>query len=451
MGRMKSLQPTEAGIHNLFSVRYRRLVDENNHHNNNNNNNINNNNNHHHHHNNNNNAQVVMQNLIRMKLSQDYIAYCCGQCGHHQRFDIKADELHNIGDALRMSCVGTKTPPSDAASAATTTTLVISSAATTTTPSDAKSINLPAPPVKNGHTTTWTRQFHDKSRQQSKANNLQKSAAEAPENNLAEMSKCKCSKDAAKTLIKSSSGANSSSSSGGGDQVSKALGIGAALVMPFHSHHPVMMGYKPLLSSIDFSATAATSGKPSTHSKSSSCNSSSVGTLSSCGSSRSVSPSSANEGYLPTLPVRTDSLTNLEEEALLKCAPWFQAGIPREISLEILQQEPVGSFLVRESTSKPGCYALSVRVPKECQKPSIAHYLITQTNRGFKIKGFTKEFPSLTSLIVHHSVMQELLPCPLLLHRPSSGLLADYLEHANNFVDIDSSVLLELTRKKGVE
>lgn len=143
------------------------------------------------------------------------------------------------------------------------------------------------------------------------------------------MSKCKCSKDAAKTLIKSSSGANSSSSSGGGDQVSKALGIGAALVMPFHSHHPVMMGYKPLLSSIDFSATAATSGKPSTHNKSSSCNSSSVGTLSSCGSSRSVSPSSANEGYLPTLPVRTDSLTNLEEEALLKCAPWFQAGIPR--------------------------------------------------------------------------------------------------------------------------
>jgi hypothetical protein len=67
------------------------------------------------------------------------------------------------------------------------------------------------------------------------------------------------------------------------------------------------------------------------------------------------------------------------------------------------------------------------------------------------LKGFTKEFPSLTSLIVHHSVMQELLPCPLLLHRPSSGLLADYLEHANNFVDIDSSVLLELTRKKGVE
>lgn len=43
--------------------------------------------------------------------------------------------------------------------------------------------------------------------------------------------------------------------------------------------------------------------------------------------------------------------------------------------------------------------------------------------------------------------MPELLPCPLLLHRPTEGLLADYLEHANNFVDIDSSVLIELTRK----
>lgn len=61
---------------------------------------------------------------------------------------------------------------------------------------------------------------------------------------------------------------------------------------------------------------------------------------------------------------------------------WFR----REISLEILQQEPVGSFLVRHSTSKPGCYALSLRVPKDYQATAIAHYLIVQTNRGFKIK-----------------------------------------------------------------
>merc|ERR1712071_464862 len=106
-------------------------------------------------------------------------------------------------------------------------------------------------------------------------------------------------------------------------------------------------------------------------------------------SSQSVnlSPVNSSPEYLPTLPIRTDSLwSNIEEEALLKSAPWFQAGIPREISLEILQQEPVGSFLVRHSTSKPGCYALSLRVPKDYQATAIAHYLIIQTNRGFKIK-----------------------------------------------------------------
>ena len=75
MGRIKSLQPAE--IHNLFS--YRRLVAEDN-----NSNFINNNVSSHHQNN-----LLVANNLLRMKLSQDYIAYCCGQCGHHQRLDIK--------------------------------------------------------------------------------------------------------------------------------------------------------------------------------------------------------------------------------------------------------------------------------------------------------------------------------------------------------------------------
>ncbi|KAJ8965003.1 hypothetical protein NQ314_004401, partial [Rhamnusium bicolor] len=55
----------------------------------------------------------------------------------------------------------------------------------------------------------------------------------------------------------------------------------------------------------------------------------------------------------PPLPERTDSLNN-KEEGELRLAPWFQAGIPREIALEILGHEPVGAFMVRESTSKPG-------------------------------------------------------------------------------------------------
>lgn len=65
----------------------------------------------------------------------------------------------------------------------------------------------------------------------------------------------------------------------------------------------------------------------------------------------------------------------------LSCLYFF-----REITLEVLSQEPEGAFMVRESTSKPGCYALSLRVPREFQPSGIAHYLIMRTNKGYKIK-----------------------------------------------------------------
>ena len=58
----------------------------------------------------------------------------------------------------------------------------------------------------------------------------------------------------------------------------------------------------------------------------------------------------------------------------------------REIALEILQQEDVGSFSVRDSTTHPGCFALSVRVPKYENSAGISHYLILKTQRGVKLK-----------------------------------------------------------------
>ncbi|XP_061710705.1 EGFR adapter protein-like isoform X3 [Cydia pomonella] len=104
-------------------------------------------------------------------------------------------------------------------------------------------------------------------------------------------------------------------------------------------------------------------------------------------------------------------------EPELRHAPWFQAGIPREIALEVLSNQPVGAFMVRCSTTQTGCFALSVRVPRDFQPSGIAHYLILRTPKGYKIKGFTKEFTSLSALVTHHSVMPELLPCPLRLAR----------------------------------
>lgn len=87
--------------------------------------------------------------------------------------------------------------------------------------------------------------------------------------------------------------------------------------------------------------------------------------------------------FPPAVPVRNDSLS-LYEQNELKGASWFQAGIPREISLEVLAQQPPGAFLVRQSTTKPGCFALSLRVPPP--SPRVAHYLILRTIKGYKIK-----------------------------------------------------------------
>ena len=52
----------------------------------------------------------------------------------------------------------------------------------------------------------------------------------------------------------------------------------------------------------------------------------------------------------------------------------------------MLKNETLGSFIVRESTTRSGCFALSLRVPSEFQSTGIAHYLILRTGKGFKIK-----------------------------------------------------------------
>lgn len=80
---------------------------------------------------------------------------------------------------------------------------------------------------------------------------------------------------------------------------------------------------------------------------------------------------------------RIEGLSIVEQNEL-RGAAWFQAGIPREISLEVLSRQSPGAFLVRQSSTKPGCFALSLRVPPPASK--VAHYLILRTSRGYKIK-----------------------------------------------------------------
>jgi len=60
-------------------------------------------------------------------------------------------------------------------------------------------------------------------------------------------------------------------------------------------------------------------------------------------------------------------------------SPLLPIPLHRDVALEMLSQQDIGSFLVRDSTTHPGCYALSVKVPKYDNPVGISHYLITRT------------------------------------------------------------------------
>ncbi|EDV51077.1 serine/threonine-protein kinase phg2 isoform X2 [Drosophila erecta] len=138
-----------------------------------------------------------------------------------------------------------------------------------------------------------------------------------------------------------------------------------------------------------------------------------------------------------------------EEDLELKDACWYQAGISRDIAVEVLQSKSPGAFLVRKSSSKPGCYALTLRVPSP-PGPKIANYIILKSPRGYKIKGFRKEFSSLKALITHHSVMPELLPVPLAMPRPTN--MSSSRRNLDDFDTYDSlQMLLKYLRAKNME
>jgi len=92
----------------------------------------------------------------------------------------------------------------------------------------------------------------------------------------------------------------------------------------------------------------------------------------------------------------------------------------REAVHNVLQQADYGAFILRHSTTHTDCYALSIKVPKFTHDSNIVHYLIEKSmsnnQLSYRIKGTTKQFPTLMALLTHHSVMPEILPITLNLN-----------------------------------
>ena len=88
---------------------------------------------------------------------------------------------------------------------------------------------------------------------------------------------------------------------------------------------------------------------------------------------------------LSTRALNTDYVSPSYSSSL-KDQQWFYGWIDRQNAIKLLNNRPIGSFIVRHSTTDPNCFALTIRVPNDYQMTGIAHYLISATDNRFRIK-----------------------------------------------------------------
>jgi len=121
-------------------------------------------------------------------------------------------------------------------------------------------------------------------------------------------------------------------------------------------------------------------------------------------------------------------------DAKTESSSWFQPHMSRDSAIELIKNAPSGTFVVRNSSShsSSGCLAITLKVPTSFNDSGVVHYLIVINHAGFRIKGFTKIFKSLSELVIHYSVMKENLPCRLIQNEDI--VVSD---RDNDFVDLE--------------
>ena len=90
---------------------------------------------------------------------------------------------------------------------------------------------------------------------------------------------------------------------------------------------------------------------------------------------------------------------------------WYQPGIPREIAMELLEKSAEGSFIVRDSSSQPGQFALTMFAGG-----LMHHYIIRKVARGVVLGSEDqgqKPLADLPTLIIDYSRAKGCLPVVL--------------------------------------
>ncbi|EGD76299.1 hypothetical protein PTSG_01002 [Salpingoeca rosetta] len=135
------------------------------------------------------------------------------------------------------------------------------------------------------------------------------------------------------------------------------------------------------------------------------------------GPQRATQPSAPSMAALDREMQELELLAESQQEqddgglALLESAPWYQAGLPREIAMELLSMSDDGAFLVRQSQSHAGHFALTMKALGR-----IHNFIIKRTAGGFMLGSEhdgERIFHDLGELILFHSEHRGLLPCTL--------------------------------------
>ncbi|XP_068275695.1 src-like-adapter 2 [Nyctibius grandis] len=131
---------------------------------------------------------------------------------------------------------------------------------------------------------------------------------------------------------------------------------------------------------------------------------------------------------------------------------WLYEGVSRQKAEELLLRpgNRSGSFLVRESQTRRGCYSLSVRRGEHGSWDSVTHYRIHRLDNGWLYISPGLTFPSLHDLVDHYSEFGEGLCCALgepcstegPRVAPVPALPTVVKKPSLNWDEIDSSLLL---------
>ncbi|KAM8996792.1 src-like-adapter 2 [Ara ararauna] len=131
---------------------------------------------------------------------------------------------------------------------------------------------------------------------------------------------------------------------------------------------------------------------------------------------------------------------------------WLYEGVSRQKAEELLLRpgNRSGSFLIRESQTRRGCFSLSVRRCERGCWPAVTHYRIHRLDNGWLYIAPRLTFPSLHSLVEHYSEVGEGLCCTLgepcategARGAPVPAMPAVVRKPSLHWDEIDSSLLL---------